>query len=126
MNYINDFLVKITKWIEVVIAAILITAIVLNVFCMLMNVINGTNLMGSFQLDTFLKMILTLVVGIEFAKMLILHTPESVLEVLLYAVARQIVIYHEAPLDNLIGVLAVCVIFAIRKYLSMPKKKVDS
>lgn len=50
--------------------------------------------------------------------MLLLHTPESVIEVLLYAVARQIIISHESAMENLIGVLAVAIIFIIRKYFS--------
>lgn len=67
--------------------------------------------------------ILTLVVGIEFVRMLILHTPQSVIEVLLYAVARQIVITHDSSLDNLIGVTAIAVIFMIQKYLLSDKKQ---
>lgn len=59
---------------------------------------------------------LTLVVGVEFVKMLILHTPESVIEVLLYAVARQIIISHESAMENLVGVLAVALIFVVKKY----------
>lgn len=118
MKSINDVLVNITKWIEIMIAIILIIAIVLSGFAMLMSMFDAGKIMGDFQLNAFLKTILTLVVGVEFAKMLILHTPDSVLEVLLYAIARQIVIYHDAAFDNLVGVLAVCVIFAIRKYMS--------
>ena len=64
----------------------------------------------SFQLDAILGKALTLVVGVEFVKMLILHTPESVIEVLLYAVARQIIISHESAMENLVGVLAVALI----------------
>ena len=62
---------------------------------------------------------LTLVVGVEFVKMLILHTPESVIEVLLYAVARQIIISHESAMENLVGVLAVALIFVVKKYFLM-------
>ena len=36
----------------------------------------------------------------------------------LYAVARQIIISHESAMENLIGVLAVAIIFIIRKYFS--------
>ena len=73
----------------------------------------------SFQLDAILEKALTLVVGVEFVKMLILHTPESVIEVLLYAVARQIIISHESAMENLVGVLAVALIFVVKKYFLM-------
>ena len=125
MKGINETLVKVTKWLEIMIAIILILAITLSCVVVVLNTCGLSIHTGSFQLEIFLKTVLTLVVGIEFAKMLILHTPESVLEVLLYAVARQIVIYHDSALENLVGVLAVGVIFAIRKYLSAKKEGIQ-
>lgn len=123
MKDLNETLVKLTKWMEIMIAIILILAILLSSIVVVLNACGVAISTGNFQLEVFLKTVLTLVVGIEFAKMLILHTPESVLEVLLYAVARQIVIYHDSAMENLVGVLAVGVIFAIRKYLSDTKEK---
>lgn len=73
---------------------------------------------GSFQLEEFMEMALTLIVAVEFVKMLLLHTPESVIEVVLYAVARQIILSHDSAMDNLIGVLAIAVVFLLRsRYL---------
>ena len=65
-------------------------------------------------MEDFMSLSLSMIVGIEFVKMLLLHTPESIIEVLLYAVARQIILSHESALENLIGVLAVAVIFMLR------------
>lgn len=122
MKGINEKLVRVTKGLEIAIAVLLIVAITVSSIYVVFHA--GSALKeGNFQLEAFMKTVLTLVVGIEFAKMLILHTPESVLEVLLYAVARQIVIYHDSALENLVGVLAVGVIFAIRKYFSKEKNE---
>ncbi|MGX8833274.1 transporter [Amedibacillus sp. YH-ame6] len=122
MKGINEKLVRVTKGLELAIAVLLIVAITVSAIYVVFYAGNALK-EGSFQLESFMKTVLTLVVGIEFAKMLILHTPESVLEVLLYAVARQIVIYHDSALENLVGVLAVGVIFVIRKYLSKEKNE---
>ena len=65
------------------------------------------------------KKALTWLSGVEFVKMLILHTPESVIEVPLHAVARQIIISHESAMENLVGVLAVALIFVVKKYFLM-------
>ena len=64
-----------------------------------------------------LSALFILVIGIELAKMLIKHTPESVIDVLLFTIARQLVMYHDRPIDNLIGVIAIGVLFAAKKYL---------
>lgn len=125
MNNIKNKLVKLTSYLEIAVAIFLVLAILLSAVLLIYDMILDLQ-GGHFQLDFLLRRVLTLVVGIEFAKMLILHTPESVLEVLLYAVARQIVIYHDSALENLIGVLAVGVVFVVRKYFVMKKKDLES
>lgn len=59
----------------------------------------------------------SLVIGIELIRMLCSHSPATVFEVLVFAVARQIVMYHSSAMDNLIGAFAIAILFAIRKYL---------
>ena len=53
----------------------------------------------------------------SFVRMLILKTPGSLVEVVMFAIARQIIISHDSALDNLIGALAVVLMFCCRKYL---------
>ena len=52
--------------------------------------------------------------------MLAKHTPGSAIEVLLFAIARQMVVEHTSPLENLIGIVTIALIFAIRKFLFVP------
>ena len=73
---------------------------------------------GGEAFHEFLEFALTLVVGIEFTKMLIKHTPGSVLEVLLFAIARHMVLNHDKGLENILCILAIAGIFAIRKFLN--------
>lgn len=61
--------------------------------------------------------VLLLVIGLELSGMLIRHTPGSVIEILLFAIARKILIYSQYTYEYLLGVAAVAAIFAIRKYL---------
>ncbi|NLM05646.1 MAG: hypothetical protein GX219_01815 [Tissierellia bacterium] len=60
---------------------------------------------------------LLLVIAIELAMMLISHTPGSVIEVVLYAIAKKMLISSTSSTDLLIGAIAMAVIFAIDKYL---------
>ncbi len=66
----------------------------------------------------FLGHAFNLIIGVEFIKMLAKHTPGSAIEVLLFAIARQMVVEHTSPLENLIVTIAL--IFAIRKFLFVP------
>ena len=61
--------------------------------------------------------LLTIVVGLEFVRMLIDTTPANILEVLTVAITRHVVITHEDPLSNLASVACIAGLFAIRRYL---------
>ena len=69
---------------------------------------------------TFLRSAFNVVIGIEFVKMLAKHSPGSAIEVLLFAIARQMVVEHTSPVENLLSILAILLIFVIRKYLFVP------
>ena len=68
----------------------------------------------------FLGHAFNLIIGVEFIKMLAKHTPGSAIEVLLFAIARQMVIEHTTPVENLVGIVTIALIFIIRKYLFVP------
>ena len=64
---------------------------------------------------------LTLAIGAELIKMLCKHTPETVIEVLAFALARHLVVCHVNPLENFITVVAIAILFAVRKFLLIKK-----
>lgn len=71
-------------------------------------------------LRDFLSTAFTVVIGIEFLKMLSRHNLSSVVEVLLFAISRQMVIEHTTPVENLLMVAAIAALFLIRKFLFIP------
>ena len=61
---------------------------------------------------------IVIVIGIEMIKMIVKHTPASVLEVLLFVIAKRVVADSEfGSLDMLLCVIAIAIIFAIKKFL---------
>ena len=72
------------------------------------------------EVSIFLQRALDIVIGIEFIKMLAKHSPGSSLEVLLYAIARHMVVGHESALENLLSVSAIALIFVVRKFFFVP------
>ena len=71
------------------------------------------------QLNDILAQILLLVIAIEFVVMLSLHIPGTIIEVLLYAIARKMLLLPKGGgmLEVLLGVIAIAGLFTIRKYL---------
>lgn len=58
-----------------------------------------------------------IIIGVELIEMIASYSIDSVVDVMLLAVARQMIIEHTAPVENLLTVAAIGVLFVIRKYL---------
>ena len=74
------------------------------------------------SVNTYLHNILTIVVGLEFVRMLIDLTPANTIEVLIVAIARQVILNHDDPLSNLACVACIAGLFATRHFL-IPKNE---
>lgn len=72
---------------------------------------------GIDSLVALLDKAITLAIGAELIKMLCKHTPETIIEVLAFALARQLIVGHAAPWENLVTVFAIAILFAIRRFL---------
>ena len=73
-------------------------------------------------MDTFLHNVLTIVVGLEFVRMLIDLTPANTIEVLIVAIARQVILTHNSPWSNLASIICIAALFATRHFL-IPKEE---
>ena len=65
----------------------------------------------------FTLIVLTIVVGLEFVRMLIDTTPANILEVLTVAITRHVILSHDDPVSNLLSVACIAGLFAIRRFL---------
>lgn len=106
---------KILHILELIIAGfsilVLIGALVLEAY----NIFTTT---GYFEdLNHFLHNILTIVVGLEFVRMLIDMTPGNTLEVLIMATARHIIMNHDDKWTLLVGIICIAGLFATRRFL---------
>ena len=100
---------------EQVIAAISILALLVALG---MEVYRMITTPGYFSdIDTYLHSILTIVVGLEFVRMLIDTTPSNILEVLTVAITRHVVLSHDDPWSNVACIACIAGLFAIRRYL---------
>ena len=65
----------------------------------------------------FLHEVLSIVIGLEFVKLLMHLTPANILEVLTMAIARGIIVNHGSAVDNLLSIACIIGMFAARRYL---------
>ena len=113
---------------EIIIAVMLLITVAIKVFEIAVNLFGYSIIIIERDFEGILSIALNLVIGVEFVKMLCKHTPESVIDVLLFAIARLMVVYHDSTIDVLIGVAAIAGLFAAKKYLvnKASEKKQDN
>jgi hypothetical protein len=124
-----DLLSEFLHWFEVVLAAISVAFVAIGVLYLLVELlhfreaIEQSNLHISYE--ELLSDILLLVVGIELALMLVRRTPDALIEVMFFVVARKMLIKADSFWDLFLGVAALAGLFAIRKYLEHVPKHLD-
>ena len=69
------------------------------------------------DMSNYLHNVLTIVVGLEFVRMLIDTTPANILEVLTVAITRHVILTHDDPWSNLACITCIAGLFAIRRFL---------
>lgn len=113
---------KMASYVELVLSAFLLLVVVaLSVRLIAQSVPQ----VWSQQIDVmyYLESAMTLAIGIEFVKMLCTHTSETVIEILLFAISRQMIVEHLSTTETIIGVGAIAGLFAVRKYLFCGSRK---
>ena len=106
------FLMKVSSYLEIACALILIVAICIAFIPVPQN-LYSLYLDNGFDLSDFMKKSFDLVIGVELLKMFCRHDIDSI-------VARQMVIDHLAIKEALIGCIAVAILFAVRRFLFVP------
>ena len=115
---LQDRMFELSYMFELFISVVVGAAILLFGVRMVISTFNlAVNSQGADMLVKVLDDAIILAIGSELIKMLCKHTPETVIEVLAFALARQLIVGHAAPLENLITVVAIAVLFAVRRFL---------
>ena len=100
-------------WLEFGISLLVLAGIVVHLLGM-------TNVWAWFRVESlsdYLKYLFDALIAIELIKLLCRNDLYSMVEVLLFAVTRHLIIQHVSTVEILIGIVAIAVLFAIRKFL---------
>ena len=106
----KDVLLSVCHFLEVIMSFVLVIVIV----------IAGARLFTGepvARLESFIGNVMTVAIGVELVKMLAQHDASTIVEVLMFAIARMMIVNHGSTLEILFGVVAIAILFATRKYL---------
>lgn len=116
-KYLVAVLSRVAMFMEFFISMMLAVGIILLCVRLAGSLANIPNLDAYPNYEDLLESCFNLIIGVELIRMMYYHSPDSVFEVLLFAIARQIIMDHSSAFSSLIGVCAIAILFATRKFL---------
>ncbi len=116
-EFLQRKLYRAAGYLEVIVSIVISLILAFLVVMMIINIVKDpTALVGDDALNTFLGHAFGLIIGIEFLKMIVKPSPDNVIETLIFAVSRQVVLDHDMMV-TLLGILCMAVLFMIKKFL---------
>ncbi|WP_243342462.1 transporter associated domain-containing protein [Anaerococcus sp. AGMB09787] len=129
----NIFIEKVASIIEFAVCLIVIAGVVAGIPKLVSYIIDffraGELSDSYFLMNEFLKHALLLIVGIELIAMILTRSHESILTLILFVIARKMLVYSQGLTDILIGTISVAIIFLVMKFVLSDKKllaKIDN
>ncbi|MDU4715778.1 MAG: hypothetical protein E6Y10_03820, partial [Anaerococcus sp.] len=121
------------KIIEIIICISILFSLILSVPNLVryaLAIIKTADLKQNYELlNEFLKHALLIVVGIELIEMILTKSHEAILTLILFVIARKMLLYSVDLIDILIGSISIGLIFAIIKFVVKDDKlmaKIDN
>ena len=112
---IEHFFRRTLHWIERFIAVVTILVMMAAIAIEIYRMFTQPGYLSN--VSNYLHNALTIVVGLEFVRMLIDTTPANILEALTVAITRQVILTHDNPWSNLASVACIAALFATRRFL---------
>ncbi|MDY6065936.1 MAG: transporter associated domain-containing protein [Finegoldia sp.] len=114
------------RLLEMIIGIIILLAVIGGIPDLLRyikNIFLTGDLSLSFNIfNEFLKHALLLIVGIELLEMIITKSHEAILTLILFVIARKMLVHSVGMVDILIGSISIAIIFLVIKFLSNDDK----
>ena len=104
IEQLHQFVLKMPRFWEKIVAAILLVGVTYSCVQLGIHVLSFSNLEFDVYVEDNLLTAFNAIIIIEFIRMLIKHSINTVLEVLIFAIARGLVVGHEKPLEELIRI----------------------
>lgn len=115
---------KICRVLELVVAIFVLLGIMTAIISLLKDDIRifeeVLNDMTAFR--HYLEKIFVLVIGIEFLEMLCHPNSDNVIQVLIFLVARHMIVGETTPFEDFVSVLSIAVLIVLRKYMHGSQK----
>lgn len=121
MKKIYHLLSVFTEIIEIFAALIVAVCVVIGMAGILPHFPEFIAHQSTAEFSEMLERVLTIVIGTEFIKMLVSPDISAVTEVLIYLIARHMIVSETTPVMDLVSVISISILFILRRFLQVEK-----
>ncbi|EHR38215.1 hypothetical protein ACWODI_01155 [Facklamia languida] len=117
---------RFARALEFIIAVAIALGVVLGFFDLVKyySLILKADVLGTYDVfQGFLGFALLLIVGIEMIFMLLYHSTKAILELILFVIARKLLIYANTMTDIVLGAVAILIIFMTLHFFVKDREK---
>lgn len=123
---LKKFILAGSEVLEFIVAVLTLIGILLSVF----SLVRDAGIFKQLLTDTsvfkdYLEQIFLLVIGIEFWVMLCRPNSENVIEILIFLVARHMIVGDTTPYEDFVSVVSVVILCIVRRYLRISGEERD-
>lgn len=121
---VRKIIQKICGFLDLIAAVLVLIAILCSIFSLVRDVgVFQRLLTNPSEFKHYLEQIFMLVIGIEFLGMLCRPSSENVIEVLIFLVARHMIVGDTTPYQDFVSVISVALLCVVRRYLRVAEEK---
>lgn len=121
---VRKIIQKICSLLDLIAAFLVLIAILCSIFSLVRDVSVFQRLLTNpSEFKHYLEQIFMLVIGIEFLGMLCRPSSENVIEVLIFLVARHMIVGDTTPYQDFVSVISVALLCVVRRYLRVAGEK---
>lgn len=124
MKKLKEYIQTLCEILELIMAVLVSIGILLSIFSIVSDIRVFRELMSHPDIfKEYLEQIFMLVIGVEFIEMLCRPNSENVMEVLIFLVARHMIVGETSPYHDFVSVISISLLCIIRRFLRKDKEK---
>lgn len=124
MKNLKKYVQTACELLELIAAGLVSVGILLSIFSIISDAgIFKALLSDPTEFSHYLEQIFMLIIGVEFLEMLCRPNSENVIEVLIFLVARHMIVGDTNPYQDFVSVISVSLLCIIRRYLRKDKER---
>lgn len=113
------FFSEAVRWLEIVLAALVLVGILFAAGAAVRE-LWGLDWTASATFDRLLNRVLFIAIGLELVRMLVVHSLRAILEMMAFAIARNMLTPNPAAFDMALGAAGFAVLLAAGRYFLTP------